>query len=315
MALPGLSLQGNRQRVFYRSIREIKTHKQAATPRPSTTRMLDVVRKAAADIFDRHVSDADIWKSLTPKDFLPRTAQFLWKGIHNVHWIGRYWTHIPECEERATCKDCDVVEDLEHILLKCESPGRATIWRAAKALWRGKEGEWPELTLGTVLGCGLAEFRDERGKTKMGSQRLYRILMSESAFQIWKLRNERVISRDGTPASEDEIVNKWKFAVNQRLQVDITLANRPRKGKRPALAPHLVLATWSKTLDDEHKLPANWLREPRVLYLFTLPEELLCLCILEDFLRLCSSMQWILRGEIRLLIPRDEADWAWVEAH
>ncbi|KAJ7833746.1 hypothetical protein B0H13DRAFT_1582429, partial [Mycena leptocephala] len=79
------------------------------------------------------------------------------------------------------------------------------------------------------------------------------------------VRNERVISRDGTPATEEEIINKWKFTINQRLQVDIILANRPRKGKRPALAPHLVTTTWSKTLDDEHKLPANWLREPRVL--------------------------------------------------
>jgi hypothetical protein len=43
------------------------------------------------------------------------------------------------------------------------------------------------------------------------------------------------------------------------------LANRPRKGKRPALAPKLVLETWSNTLDNERSLPADWLWEPRVL--------------------------------------------------
>ncbi|KAJ7189660.1 hypothetical protein GGX14DRAFT_408648 [Mycena pura] len=43
------------------------------------------------------------------------------------------------------------------------------------------------------------------------------------------------------------------------------LANRPRKGKRPALPSKLVLATWSGILDDEQSLPADWLREPRVL--------------------------------------------------
>jgi hypothetical protein len=89
--------------------------------------------------------------------------------------------------------------------------------------------------------------------------------MSETAYLTWKLRNERVISRDRAPATEEEIINEWKFTINQRLQVDIILAIRPRKGEHPALAPHLVITTWSKTLENEHKLPANWLQEPRVL--------------------------------------------------
>ncbi|KAJ7620507.1 hypothetical protein DFH06DRAFT_1144042 [Mycena polygramma] len=100
---------------------------------------------------------------------------------------------------------------------------------------------------------------------RRGTQRLYRILMSESAYLIWKLRNDRVISRAGEPATEEEIKNKWKFAINQRLQMDKLMANRPQKGKRPAMAPPLVLETWSNTLDNERSLPANWLREPRVL--------------------------------------------------
>ncbi|KAJ6626679.1 hypothetical protein B0H10DRAFT_1780815 [Mycena sp. CBHHK59/15] len=227
--------------------------------------MLEVVRREAVKEFHKYVSDTEIWKSVNSNDFLPRTAQFLRKGLHNAHRIGNYWTHIPECKERATCRDCGTTEDLEHILIKCTSPGREIIWRAAETLWRDKEGDWPEVSLGTVLGCGLAEFRDEKGKIKRGTQRLYRILMSETAYLNWRLRNDRVISRDGTPATEEEIINKWKFTINQRLQVDMTLANRPRKGKRPALAPQLVTSTWAGTLDNERNLPENWLREPRVL--------------------------------------------------
>ncbi|KAJ7747412.1 hypothetical protein DFH07DRAFT_747749 [Mycena maculata] len=265
-ALPGLSLKGNKQRVFYRSIREVKANKQAFVPRHSTTKMLDIIRREAAEAFDRHVTDTEIWKALFVKEFLPQTAQFLWKAAHNAHRIGQYWTHIPECEERAVCGGCgNVIEDLDHILLKCASPGQEIIWKAAEALWREKEGDWPALSLGAILGCGLAEFRDEKGKTKEGSRRLYRIIVSESAYTIWKLRNDRRISRGGAPASDEEIMNKWKYTINQRLQVDITLANRPLKGKRPALAPQLVIATWSRTLDNERNLPANWLREPRVL--------------------------------------------------
>ncbi|KAJ7312652.1 hypothetical protein DFH08DRAFT_717439 [Mycena albidolilacea] len=262
-ALPGMSLQGNRQRVFYRGIREIKTGK--LTPRPSTTKTLEKIKKAAEDTLGRCVSDTEIWRAVHVKEIFPRVAQFLWKGIHNAHRIGKYWTHIPECEDRATCKTCDETEDLEHILVGCQSPEQRIIWEAAKSLWLEKETNWPTVSLGTILGCGLAEFRDEKGRPKRGTQRLYRILMSESAYLIWKLRNDRVISRDGEPASAEEVKNKWKSTINLRLQVDKTLANRPVTGKRPTMAPQLVLATWSDTLDNEQSLPADWLREPRVL--------------------------------------------------
>ncbi|KAJ7745799.1 hypothetical protein DFH07DRAFT_702370, partial [Mycena maculata] len=99
-------------------------------------------------------SDANIWKSLASKDFLPRTTQFLCKGVHNALRIGNYWLHIPKCAERATCADCGVTEDLEHIFLKCATSGRETVWKAAEALWREKDGDWFEVTLGTILGCG-----------------------------------------------------------------------------------------------------------------------------------------------------------------
>jgi ribonuclease HI len=235
------------------------------TLRLSTIKALELVRKAAEDNFGRYVSDTDIWRAVHVKDVLPRTAQFLWKGLHNAHRVGNYWVHIPECEDHTICKECDETEDLTHILVGCNSPGQEIIWKAAETLWLEKEDRWPAVSLGTILSCGLAEFRDEKGKLKHGTQRLYRILMSESAYLIWRLRNDRVISRDGEPATEDKVTNKWKYAINLRLQVDKTLANRPTKGNKPALGPQLVLATWSNTLDNEQSLPADWLREPRVL--------------------------------------------------
>ncbi|KAJ7853205.1 hypothetical protein B0H13DRAFT_1643113, partial [Mycena leptocephala] len=210
--LPGLSLKGNRQKIFYRSIREEKS--RTLSTRPSTAK---VVREAAKEAFERYISDSDIWRAVYTKDLLPRTTRFLWKGLHDAHRIGTYWTHIPECEDRAICKDCDILEDLEHILVHCGYPGQEIIWQAAETLLLEKESGWPPVLLGSILGCGLAEVRDEKGKINRGTQRLYRVLMSESAYLIWKLRNDRVISREGEPATEDEIINKWKFAINQRL--------------------------------------------------------------------------------------------------
>jgi ribonuclease HI len=191
MALPGMSLTGNRQRTFYRGIREGKEKK--VLTRKSTQKHLDLVRKSMVESFRIYVSDNDIWMAARRKDILPRTAQFLWKGMHNAHKVGQYWSHIPECEERAFCQDCGTDEDLEHILRKCGSPGQEIIWREVKTIWTKKNNEWPTPTLGLILGCGLAEFRATDGKRDEGAERLYRILMSEAAYLIWRIRNECVI--------------------------------------------------------------------------------------------------------------------------
>ena len=41
-----------------------------------------------------------------------------------------------------------------------------------------------------VLGCGLAKIQDQRGKMLKGSSRLFTIVVSESAYLIWRLRCE-----------------------------------------------------------------------------------------------------------------------------
>ncbi|KAJ7812062.1 hypothetical protein B0H13DRAFT_1666399 [Mycena leptocephala] len=147
----------------------------------------DLWSSSSSSSSSRYVTDTDIWKAVAAKDILPRTGQFLWKMLHNTHRIGKYWNHISECEDRATCTDCDVLEDLEHILLGCANPGQEIVWRAAESLWHEKELHWPMVSLGTILGCGLAEFKDYKGRLKCGTQRLYWILISESAYLIWKL--------------------------------------------------------------------------------------------------------------------------------
>ncbi|KAF8169669.1 hypothetical protein K438DRAFT_1467289, partial [Mycena galopus ATCC 62051] len=263
MNLTGIRLQGNKQRIFYRGIREVKT--QELGPRASTDRKLEEVRETMLRMQNRNFANEEIWRSVRNKDFLPRTAQFIWKAMHNAHRVGSYWKHIPECDDRAICQECGETENLGHILVECASPGQSIIWKAAEKLWREKESNWPEVSLGGILGCGLMDFRDEMGRTKHGTRRLYRILMSESAYTIWKLRNERVISRAGARLTEKEIVNKWAYDINQRLQQDVILANRSTKRNRPRLAPALVKDTWEGTLDNEGNLPENWLKEARVL--------------------------------------------------
>jgi ribonuclease HI len=139
------------------------------------------------------------------------------------------------------------------------------VWKLAKDLWLRKHPIWPELSLGSVLGYGLVTISDEKGRTLPGASRLYRILISEFVFVIWKIRNDSVIGQGGDPIPDNKIHNKWLHAINLRLNFDCVLTNHTKYGKQNSIKTSLVLQTWSLTLADEDKLPENWIREPKVL--------------------------------------------------
>ena len=134
--------------------------------------------------------------------------------------------HIPGYEDRAKCPSCDEPEDLNHILLKCRKPGQQEIWELVWQLWSKKHNQWPTLTIGLLLGCYAAIFRNTRGRHDHALERLFTTLVSESMHLIWRLRCETVISRDNTPLSYQSIHNRWLQTINDclalnRLQVNI----------------------------------------------------------------------------------------------
>ena len=114
--------------------------------------------------------------------------------------------------------------------------------------------------------CGLASFKDEKGAENQGDNRLYRILVSEAAYLIWKLRCERVIGNDDDPdewPSTAEIENRWYATMNLRLLLD-KAATRKDLSKNH-LEKSTVISTWTKVLHNEDNLPRNWLRKSGVL--------------------------------------------------
>ncbi|KAJ7115514.1 hypothetical protein C8R43DRAFT_902649 [Mycena crocata] len=261
LELPSAKLSTLTQAIAYAGIKELRE----AVLRKATDNNVKQIQLAVQLNFKRLPTPAQIWKSIRHKDFSRQVRNFLWKSIHSAHRIGAFWKHIPECEEWATCQYCGETEDLEHILLKCFRPGQALVWSLAKDLWLKKHPSWPELTLGSILGCGLASFADEKGRHLPGATCLFRILISESIFVIWKNRNDCVIKRQGQPVHENTIHNKWVHALNQRLQLDCGLTNYAKFGKQNAIKSSLVLQTWSSTLLNEDELPEFWIREPRVV--------------------------------------------------
>jgi ribonuclease HI len=249
----GASISQLEQRDFYKIINE----KEKIPIRSRTNCNLEDIKICSQDTFNVTPTTGKIWLATKHKDFSRRVRDFMWKATQSAYKIGEFWLPIASYEERATCPLCDKIEDMEHILVKWSSANRSDAWQAANSIWT-KRHPTPLLNrLGDILGCGLANFQ-RNGKPDKGKNRLYRILVSETAYLIWKMRNERRIrDNDGAPATTPTTIKRWSNTINKRLTIDRFLTDSKRFGKR-ALNEKLVKATWTYCLKDEDTLPSNW---------------------------------------------------------
>ena len=258
----GATLSTLEQKDFYRIISD----KRRIPPRLRADRLVERIQASAETTFGAPPKTKNIWLATKHKDFTRKTRDFLWKSTQHAYKIGEYWNNIPGYENRGTCPLCDTQEDMEHILTACKSSARSTAWKLANDLWRKRSQQPLPTSLGDILGCGLASLTT-KGKIDKGKNRLYRVLMSETAFLIWKLRNERRI-RDEDAQEHRNITNettsRWTNAINKRLTIDRHLTNDIRFGKR-ALNSKLVKNTWRGCLKNEEYLPENWDRNRGVL--------------------------------------------------
>ena len=143
--------------------------------------------------------------------------------------------------------------------MKCKSRARSTAWRLVNELWTGRGSTSLPTDIGNIMGCGLASFTTN-DKPDDRKCRLYRILISETAYLIWKIRNERRIrDSDGKERIdiERETETRWKNALNKRLTNDRFLTNSTQFRKR-ALNEGLIKRTWTGCLDNEEALPQDW---------------------------------------------------------
>lgn len=150
---------------------------------------------------------------------------------------------------------------MDHIQARCDNPSRVQIWKLMNTLWTKRNNTPFEPSAGLIMGCGLSNYTHE-DKPIAGKNRLFRILVSESAFLIWKLRNERIIT-DRTH-SPTEVHNRWVGTINKRLAEDCILTDT-RSFEKKAIAAQLVQHTWHKCLLDEASLPSDWHKQTGVL--------------------------------------------------
>ena len=190
--------------------------------------------------------------------------------MHASLRIGKFWTHITQCYERATCAHCnDPIESLDHIITTCPSPERTTIWGLTQDIWPATLGEWRVPNLGIVLGCGSITpsqpTNDNPTPQAIAKARITRILLSESAYLIWSLRCERVIA--GRIHTTDSIRSRWLNKLNTRPLID---RQRASSSHRLDLRRQ-IYHTWTPLLANKPDLPPNWVTDPEVLVGVTLP--------------------------------------------
>ena len=139
-------------------------------------------------------TNATIWQSMRKKVIRPIIQQFLYKSIHGMHHIGKYWRNIEGYEERETCVTCSKTESMCHIQICCIERSTQIVWHLTKDLWPHRNIPWPEITLGTILGCGGINLQSDRPRghhlqwqkktTYWGLTWLLQILISEPAYII-----------------------------------------------------------------------------------------------------------------------------------
>jgi hypothetical protein len=261
--LQGAKMQTINQRTAYKGILK----KRPKPPHPDATEYIQAIKTAIEETNGTKETTATVWKSLRRPIFRPRVQQFLFKSIHKTFMIGDKWKDIQNFEQRQMCTICNKVELMKHILLECDANTQNLIWVKAKELWPQEWHEWPNVTIGTILGIGLIssprnERRQANGNRMMstgmrGQTRLLQILISEVSHLIWVLRCEQVIHMENRQHADQEVNARWIKVINDRLTTDRITTT---KIKRDETYTQLINATWKKSL-NKHGIPHhNWLQ-------------------------------------------------------
>ncbi|KAJ7599505.1 hypothetical protein C8J56DRAFT_769824, partial [Mycena floridula] len=216
LPIRGAKLSTMTQTRAYKMIQATKKVK----PRKKTEQNIKLVQEAIKDLNGDAPKETEIWRSIRSNDLLRRQRNFLYMAMHGAHKIGSFWKHVTECEAWGICQHCRTTENMEHILLECQHPGQSELWNVPQLLWNQRDGVWPNMSLGLILGSSLARFNDTQGRYKPGLTRFFHILVAETAHTIWKVRCATVLNWNNVPMAKPQIHNMWVHSMNERLKFD-----------------------------------------------------------------------------------------------
>lgn len=257
--LRGAMMMRMTQKLAYRGIREIKEKGERKTTFEITDRVVDAVAAETG----RVILKDSLWKSIRGKSIPRKIRDFLWMALHGAQKVGGFWKNVPNCNLRANCVVCGQEESMEHILTECNVEA-ATAVRALMLMMLEKKLGWtPEVTFGTILGASAVTFAEKLKKPTRGIDRLYMIVVHETAHLIWRMRCERTIEWGDKPElwhTKKEARNKWYAAINRRVKMDRALTYG-----RVGINRDLVRETWTGLMNERELGVPDWMTLGEVL--------------------------------------------------
>ncbi|KAF6758942.1 hypothetical protein DFP72DRAFT_807262, partial [Ephemerocybe angulata] len=244
----GAAARSITQATAYQHIRNIK-HK---TERRRTHLMVEMTKATIMEASGIEPTAQAIWRSLQKRKGTAlslKFAAFAWRGLHDSHKVGKFWEHITAVRDtHMPCRSCGVPEEsMSHILTECSVSGQETIWKLARKAWEHTNLDFPNITLGLILGIGTLQIKDTDGKVLDGRTRLIQILVSESAYLAWLIRCEYRIGRgedESQKHTTQEIEARWLTTLSRRLRLDWAMTNTLTFGRK-ALRKSVFKRTWS----------------------------------------------------------------------
>ncbi|EJD34754.1 hypothetical protein AURDEDRAFT_75921 [Auricularia subglabra TFB-10046 SS5] len=228
---PGMSILDLTQRKAHRAIRE--RDRQRAKPRKTTDTNIANIKATALQTNGVSPSTAQIWRDLQNPCLSRNVRVFLWKGIHGAHKVGKYFQNMPEpWKSKGICPTCDVIESMSHILFDCPDSRQELIWSLAQTFFRHKFID-VDLNIDLIWGC--ASFRVPGAFCEAGTNRAFKIVVSESAFLAWKIRCEKRIGHKDDPnwkLSDDAVRKRWSDTIRRRVTQDFRLTSVKLYGRK-----------------------------------------------------------------------------------
>lgn len=254
----------SRARLHTLNQSQLYHHLNKMSPTPyqrSTTVNMAKAQHAIAEYNNHFPEPQVLWKAIWPPTFRCKHKDFLWKSMHDVYKIGDFWLHT-QFTECAYCPQCpNFMESMEHILTDCTDGPQSVAWGQAKKLWTQKTNiRWPAVSFGTILGCRAIHFPKHNSSHRLGLERFYKILITESAHLIWVIRCEHLFGREdrlpGHNPTTKEIQARWAKLLNICFNLDRAIT-RTQMGEQ-ALPYKPYLDTWEGTFANSNSLPEDW---------------------------------------------------------
>jgi ribonuclease HI len=125
----GARLETLTQSRAYHGIHEEKMRHYKC--REQAVDMINKAQNEIEDLFDIMHTEGAIWKSMRRKEITKEARTFLWRTAQDSFMVGDKWLRKDFSDKHkmnSECKICGTLDNMEHILTRCESNKCCTIW-------------------------------------------------------------------------------------------------------------------------------------------------------------------------------------------